>query len=171
MAGLRAAPISWEYSRHIRADNLDTMLFFAHCHHLAIKLLRKRTPNTISSLSHWMNIGNLSRVEVPEVISAEQRCFRGLTLLSTVQRWFREHAKSQRWLALFQSWSALIFSESTLFRTENFSAEIRCFRENEFWTSADFFVFSTEQCWFSADLLWISSDSNSRGLEYQIVIT
>ena len=55
------------------------------------------------------NCNLTSRVEVPGIISAEQR-------------WFREHEKHQRWSALFQSCSALIFSESALFRSEKFSA-------------------------------------------------
>ena len=38
------------------------------------------------------------------------------------QRWFRQHGKHQRWSALFQSWSALIFSEWALFGTNKFSA-------------------------------------------------
>ena len=38
------------------------------------------------------------------------------------QGWFRGHEKYQRWSALFQRWWALIFSESALFRTEEFSA-------------------------------------------------
>ena len=78
----------------------------------------------------WQRKGN--RVEVPEIISAKQRCFWHFTFFSAVQRWFREHAKYQRWSALFQTWSVLIFSESALFRTENFSAKKRCFRKR-FW--------------------------------------
>ena len=46
------------------------------------------------------------------------------------QNWFREHEKHQRWSWLFQSWSALTFSEPGLFRTEELSAEQRCLREN-----------------------------------------
>ena len=38
------------------------------------------------------------------------------------QRWFREHEKHHRGSALFRSWSALIFSESALFRIDKFSA-------------------------------------------------
>ena len=37
------------------------------------------------------------------------------------QRGFREHDKHQRCSVLFQSWSALLFSESALFRTEKIS--------------------------------------------------
>ena len=37
-------------------------------------------------------------------------------IFGVFQRWFREHEKHQRWSALFQSWSALIFSESAMFR-------------------------------------------------------
>ena len=39
-----------------------------------------------------------------------------------IQSWFRAYEKHQHWPALFQSWSARIFSESALFGTEKFSS-------------------------------------------------
>ena len=60
----------------------------------------------------------ITRVEVPEVISAEQRCFIVLTFFSADSENMKNISADQ----LFQSWSALIFSEPALFRTEKFSA-------------------------------------------------
>ena len=56
-----------------------------------------------------------TRIEVPGIISAEQRCFSDLILFGVVLRWFTEQAKYQCWSALFHTWWALIFSESALF--------------------------------------------------------
>ena len=52
------------------------------------------------------------------------------------QRWFRVHEKQQCWSALVQTRSALTFSESALIKSEKFSAEQRCFRDNQLWISA-----------------------------------
>ena len=86
------------------------------------------------------------------------------------QRWFREHDKHQRWSALFQSWLALIISESVLFRTEKFNAvsegcSALIFLALKYW------IFSAEQRWFSADILWISSDIYTCRWDYQSMIT
>ena len=59
-----------------------------------------------------------ARLEVPEIISAEQRCFRALTFSALIRR---THLP---WSTLIQSWSALIFSESALFRTKKKSGLI-----------------------------------------------
>ena len=54
----------------------------------------------------------MKRVEIAETISG-------------VQRWFREHEKYQRWSTLIKNLSTLIFSESAVLRTENFSVDQR----------------------------------------------
>ena len=72
----------------------------------------------VSKKSHLPILGQFlkpSRVEVPEQISAEQRCFRDSINFSADQRCFRMGYENQRWSALFQSCSALVFSESALF--------------------------------------------------------
>ena len=97
---------------------------------------------------------NVTRFEVPELISFEQRRFRVLTFSSANK--FREHEKHQRWSALLQNWSALIFAKSGLFRAGKLSDNrpwAGCFRKNERWNSAaqrwclalKIFVFSAVQ--------------------------
>ena len=75
------------------------------------------------------------------------------------QRWFRKHEKHQRWSALFQTWSALTFSESTLFRTEKFSADQHWKalfqRESMLNQRSSALIFLASKSW---DLLWISSN-------------
>ena len=73
-----------------------------------------------------LKMSNTTRVEVPEIISAEQRCFRDLTFFSADSENMKNVSADQ----LFQSWWLLILSESALFRTEKFT---RCFRENQRW--------------------------------------
>ena len=59
------------------------------------------------------------------------------------QRWFREHEEDQRWSALKQEWSALIFSESAPFRVEKFSVVSEKIRSESALFSADIFYSGT----------------------------
>ena len=63
------------------------------------------------------------RVEAPKTFSAEQRWFRYLTIFSAAR-------KASALKCAVSELIRLIFSESALFRTENFNSEQRCFREN-----------------------------------------
>ena len=77
------------------------------------------------------------------------------------QSWFRELEKHQRLLALFQSWSALIFPESALFRTEIFSAVSERISPESALLSAGFlvlkyWVFSAEQRWTALIQYWFT---------------
>ena len=112
-----------------------------------------------------------------------QRCFRAeLCCFRKNQLWISafHNYKFQSWTALFQKESALNqrFSElqisalfqswTTLFQKES-ALNQRCsaliFLAMKHW------VFSTEQRWFSPNLLWISSYIKTCRWDYQIVIT
>ena len=95
-----------------------------------------------------------NRVEVQEIIRAEQQCFIDLTLLSADSENMKNISDNQ----LFRSWAPLIPSESTLFRT---STILHWFEKK----------ISSESPLFSADLLWISSDNNTCRWEYQTAKT
>ena len=91
----------------------------------------------------------ITRVEVPEIISAEQRCFIVLTFFSADSEDMKKISADQLFFGADQLW---------------FSLNQRC---SELKNSALIFlalkhwIFSAEQRCFSADLLWISSDINT----------
>ena len=112
-----------------------------------------------------------TRAEVPETINAEQRLFIVLTFFSADsenmknissdqlcfradQLWFslNQRCSELKSSALFQSWTALFQREAAL--NQRCSALI--------FTALKHWIFSPEQRWFSTDLLWISSDINTR---------
>ena len=116
---------------------------------------------TISSLPFQLHI--TSRVEVPEIISAEQRCFIVLTFFSADseemknisadqlcfsadQLWFflNQRCSELKNSALFQSWTALFQRETAL--NQRCSALI--FLALKHW------IFSAEQRWFTLNQLW-----------------
>ena len=114
-----------------------------------------------------------TRVEDPEVISAEQRCFIVLTFfsadsenminISADQLCFRA---DQLWFSLNQRCSEL--KKSALFQRKtalNQRCSVLIFFALKHW------IFSAEQRWFSADLLWISSDIYTCRWDYQNMIT
>ena len=89
-------------------DMKASFMRFHYLNKLKIKS-EKRQKKTNSSdvfASERLSINNLNfisqkyfiytRVEVPEIFSAEQRCFRDLMFFSGVQRWFRKLEKHQR---------------------------------------------------------------------------
>ena len=63
---------------------------------------------------HLIQNTNVTRGEVPEQISAGQRCFRDFINFCADQRCFRMGWENQRWWALFQSCSALDQNEKVL---------------------------------------------------------
>ena len=121
-----------------------------------------------------------TRVEVPEVISAEQRCFIVLTFFSADsenminisadqlcfragQLWFslNQRCSELKNSALFQRWTALFQRQIAL--NQRCSALIFLALKHK--------IFSAEQRWFSVYLLWISSDSYTCRWDYQNMIT
>ena len=157
------------------------------CSFAAIQFLPRITPNLFWHLllilfNHFLHFFFLqcyftrlnkfnSRVEIPEIISAEQRCFIVLTFFSADsehmkkisadqlcfsadQLWFslNQRCSELKNLALFQSWTALFQREIAL----NQCCSALTFLAVKHW------IFIAEQRCFSADLLWISSDINTR---------
>ena len=144
---------------------------------------------------------NFTRIEIPEVISAEQHCFIVSTFFSADsekminisadqlcfradQLWFslnkrcselKNSALFQSWTALFQSWTALFQSWTTLFQswTTLFQRETALNQRCSalIFLTLKHWIFSAEQSWFSADLLWISSDIYTCRWDYQNMIT
>ena len=102
------------------------------------------------------------RVEVSQIISAEQGCFTDLSFLSTDSEDMKNISADQ----LFQSWSALIFSESALIFSESALFQRKWALNQRWFLALKIFVFSAVPSWISAvqrfsgnEQLWMTAET------------
>ena len=117
----------------------------------------------------WQQGNSTPRVEIPEMISSEQRFFRDLTFFSADSENMKNINADQHCFRADQLWFSLNqrcpeLKNSALFQRESALNKL-WIRDLKHWG------FSAEQRWFSAHLFWISSDIHTSIWKYQNVIT